>query len=276
MTTKHQGRGAVRPAALGLLPVVCLVLGVLLVVVAMNRQVPDPPRPASATSAVDAPAGRGGQTGPADRAGRETAAPVADAGKTAAPGTAARGTAAPEGTASTTGPQSATAPGADVGPETMAALPGAEPVSVRVDAIGVDSPLHALGLAADGTLEVPSGALVDQAAWYSGSPTPGESGPSVLEGHVTGPGGRPSVFFELGALVPGDRVEVDRADGSTVAFEVYRVDSYPKDAFPTVAVYGPTPGPELRLITCGGEFDTATGHHVDNTVVYARAVAADS
>lgn len=154
----------------------------------------------------------------------------------------------------------------------MPPLAGSEPVAVRLTALGVDSPLHPLGLAADGTLEVPTGDLVDQAAWYSGSPTPGETGPSVIEGHVTGPDGRPSVFFELASSAPGDRVEVDRADGGTVVFEVYRVDSYAKDEFPTVAVYGPTPGPELRVITCGGEFDESTGHHVDNTIVFARAV----
>ena len=61
------------------------------------------------------------------------------------------------------------------------------------------------------------------------------------------------------------------ADGSTVAFEVYRVDSYPKDAFPTVAVYGPTPGPELRLITCDG-YDPATGSFDENLVVHASLV----
>jgi hypothetical protein len=38
-------------------------------------------------------------------------------------------------------------------------------------------------------------------------------------------------------------------------------------------VYGPTTTPELRLITCGGPFDDATGHYLDNVVVFARLVA---
>ena len=107
-------------------------------------------------------------------------------------------------------------------------------------------------------------------AWYDGSPTPGETGPSVIEGHVTW-GGRPSVFFDLGALAPGDRVSVLRADGSIAEFEVYDAARYPKDSFPTLEVYGRTEGPELRLITCGGDLD-ADGHHLDNTVVFARLV----
>lgn len=153
-----------------------------------------------------------------------------------------------------------------------AALPPSEPVQVRIPAIDVTSPLHALGLAEDGTLAVPSGERIDEAAWYDGSPTPGETGPTVIEGHVTSVGGRASIFFELAALEAGDTAEVEREDGKVVTYEVYRVDQFAKSDFPTVDVYGPTPGPELRLITCGGEFDESSGHHLDNTVVYARMI----
>ncbi|MDQ4130605.1 MAG: class F sortase, partial [Actinomycetota bacterium] len=45
-----------------------------------------------------------------------------------------------------------------------------------------------------------------------------------------------------------------------------------KEAFPTARVYGNTPGPELRLITCGGVFDSTSGHYRDNVIVYAKAV----
>jgi Sortase domain len=67
---------------------------------------------------------------------------------------------------------------------------------------------------------------------------------------------------------------VRRADGATVAFAVTEIAVYPKDAFPTDRVYGPTPGPELRLITCGGSFDRSAGSYRDNTVVYARELPA--
>ena len=49
-----------------------------------------------------------------------------------------------------------------------------------------------------------------------------------------------------------------------------RVEQYPKDRFPTRAVYGDVAGPELRLITCGGELDRAARSYRDNIVVYAR------
>jgi len=69
----------------------------------------------------------------------------------------------------------------------------------------------------------------------------------------------------------GDHAYVDRADGSTIAFTVDNVASYAKADFPALQVYRNTDRPELRLTTCGGEFDSATGHYLNNTVVYAHA-----
>jgi sortase (surface protein transpeptidase) len=122
-------------------------------------------------------------------------------------------------------------------------------------------------------MEVPRpGPLYDQAAWYRYSPTPGEIGPSVIIGHVDSAKRGPSVFFTLGALKPGQRIEVARADGTTAAFGIDSVESFPKNSFPTRAIYGDTDYAALRLITCGGSFDKATGNYRDNIVVFARLV----
>ena len=144
------------------------------------------------------------------------------------------------------------------------------PVSVSIPAIDVESELLSLGLNPDGTLAVPQpGPDYDKAAWYQGSPRPGEIGPAVIEGHVDSAENGPSVFYRLGALVAGDRVDVTRADGTVATFEVYDVRVVPKDDFPTLDVYGNTDGPELRLITCGGPFDSTAGSYEDNVVVFA-------
>jgi hypothetical protein len=39
--------------------------------------------------------------------------------------------------------------------------------------------------------------------------------------------------------------------------------------FPAQTVHGATPDPELRLITCRGAFDYATGHYLSNVIVCA-------
>ena len=158
-------------------------------------------------------------------------------------------------------------------PTTAEPLSASRPTAVRMPGIDVESSIHGLGLDEQGQLMVPSGERYDEVAWYDGSPTPGEVGPAVLEGHVTGTGYAPSVFFELGDTRKGDRIEVDRADGSTATFEVTEVKSTPKDDFPRVDVYGATDGPELRVITCGGTYDENAGRHLDNVIVFAELVA---
>jgi hypothetical protein len=143
------------------------------------------------------------------------------------------------------------------------------PVSVAIPAIGVRSRLLHLGLNRDGTIQVPS--LVtsaDEAAWYKYSATPGQPGTAVIEGHVDSYHG-PAVFFRLGALRPGNRVEVTLADGATAVFRVTGVRQYAKDEFPAKTVYGAASYPALRLITCGGDFDPVTGHYLSAVVVFA-------
>jgi sortase (surface protein transpeptidase) len=150
------------------------------------------------------------------------------------------------------------------------------PVSVSIPAIGVDSSLLHLGLNADGTIQVPS--LVTsagEAAWYKYSATPGQVGASVIEGHVDSYQG-PAVFFRLGALRPGDTIDVRLADGVTAIFRVTGVREYLKTHFPAKAIYGATSYPALRLITCGGVFDYNTGHYLSSTVVFASLTSSRS
>lgn len=150
--------------------------------------------------------------------------------------------------------------------------PVAAPVALRIPDLDVSSDLLDLGLQPDGTVEVPPLSRVDQAGWYRESPAPGAVGPAVLLGHVDSAEYGPGVFFGLGALAPGAEVEVVRRDGSVAVFAVERVERYAKDEFPTLTVYGNTAVPELRLITCGGEFDPATRSYEDNIVAYATLV----
>ncbi|WP_219417870.1 class F sortase [Pseudonocardia nigra] len=168
-----------------------------------------------------------------------------------------------------------TAPAAD-GPAVVApaasvgALSEARPTRLLIPSIDVDSTtMMDLGLNPDRSLEVPPDGAT--AGWYTGSPTPGELGPSVIAAHVDW-NGEEGVFYDLREMEPGDELTVERADGSTARFEVLRVEQYPKDEFPTSEVYGDVDTPQLRLITCGGEFDDEARSYRDNVVVYAGFV----
>ena len=154
-------------------------------------------------------------------------------------------------------------------PAPAPAAPVAAPVSLSVPAIGVTSDLLRLGLNDDGTVQVPPLGPDDQAGWYERGPAPGAVGPALLLGHVDSAAAGPGVFFELGAVQPGDEVEVTRADGTVAVFAVDRVETHPKDDFPTIEVYGNTDDAQLRLITCGGAFDSAARSYEDNIIVFA-------
>jgi len=143
------------------------------------------------------------------------------------------------------------------------------PATLAIPAIGVRAKLTRLGITSQGTLQVPVSAAV--AGWFTGSPRPGGIGASIIAGHIdsyTGPG----VFFRLRDLHRGQKVYVTRANGSVATFRITAVRMYAKDRFPTAAVYGPVPDAELRLITCGGQFDKATGSYLSNVVAYAVLV----
>ena len=158
-------------------------------------------------------------------------------------------------------------PDVDLGP----VLPASRPLRLEIPSIDMSTgDLLALGTNTDGSLEVPK--EFDRAGWWTPGPTPGQFGPAVIAGHVDSKRG-PAVFYRLGQLRPGAEVRVQRADGRVARFTVDRVDRFAKDDFPTAQVYGNTTNrAELRLITCGGDFDRRTGHYVDNVVAFAHLV----
>lgn len=167
-------------------------------------------------------------------------------------------------TGGTTGGQANTSSGSSSTPNPLAR---SVPVRLQIPDIGVDTPVIGLGLAADGTVQVPPIEAHSPAGWYQGSPTPGQTGPSVLLGHVTVGQYGDGVFRKLDQLHPGSRLSVRLQDGDLADFTVDTVDTVAKNQFPTQKVYGNVNRPELRLITCGGP-KTGDGY-LDNVVVYA-------
>lgn len=222
-------------------------------------------------------------------AGRSTLALVVVAGALSASGVTAIAVAvgtqkhAPQPPRSADGPRglsegSAAIPVAASSPDPVSQyigprLPSSKPVGIDIPAIGVHSVLQYLGLTAQNTLQVPApGPRYDQAAWYKYSATPGSLGPAVIYGHVDSAAQGPSVFFNLGDVQPGDKVLVTRADGLVAVFRVDRVRRYAKERFPTQLVYGNTDHAALRVITCGGPFDSTGGRYLENIVVFASLV----
>ncbi|WP_373103352.1 class F sortase [Streptomyces rubrogriseus] len=168
-------------------------------------------------------------------------------------------------------PSTAAAPPARAPAKSVRPLARSVPVGLRIPAIGVDTPVMGLGLAGDGTVEVPPVTDDDRAGWYRHSPTPGQVGPSVLLGHVTVGRYGDGVFRHLARLRRGERIEARLENGTAAEFTVTAVRTVAKADFPTDDVYGDVAGPELRLITCGGPRDGE--EYRDNVIVFAELSA---
>ncbi len=155
-------------------------------------------------------------------------------------------------------------------PTRVPPLPGAAaatPVRIEVPAVHLDVPVTAVGTDREGALAVPTD--FGQAGWWRSGPVPGNVGPAVIVGHYdskTGPG----AFYPLGLVGKNARITVTRSDRRTLSFVVDRIDEVRKNTFPTRAVYGPTPDAQLRLITCAGDFNRATGHYESNLIIFAH------
>lgn len=230
-------RGSRSTVLLTLLAAVLAIGGLLAIGGFVWAQPQSPPQPPAAVAAATAPA---------------SSAPSTQS----APSTASTPSTSPSPTPTTLGP----------------VLARSKPVTLDIKSIGVHSTLMTLGTNADGSVQVPSLLGGAPAGWYRGSPTPGQLGPAVILGHVDDDKG-PAVFYDLGALKPGAKVSVTRADHSVAVFKISKVASYYKDQFPTLEVYGNTYRAELRLITCGGTFNKAIGHYDHNIVAYATLVS---
>jgi sortase (surface protein transpeptidase) len=141
------------------------------------------------------------------------------------------------------------------------------PTRIIIPAIGVDAAITPEGTDSSGALKMPPFTARNLTGWWDGGVAPGQNGPAVIAGHVDSAEAGPLVFWNLRLLKPGDTISVEPAG---LTFTVTSVTQVSKSAFPTMKVYGATPSPELRLITCGGTFDYATGHYLSNVIVYAR------
>jgi sortase (surface protein transpeptidase) len=150
-------------------------------------------------------------------------------------------------------------------------LAPSRPVKISIPAIAVRAPVHPVGLAEDGSIAVPALHLRNEAGWYDRSPSPGQSGPAIIVGHVDGARG-PAVFHRLGQLRPGHLVEVTRRDRKVAVFRVDTVERYDKQELPA-KVYGDFSRPGLRLITCGGRWIGGPTGYAENVVVYASLVS---
>jgi hypothetical protein len=159
----------------------------------------------------------------------------------------------------------------DPPPRSFPVLDPSRPQQLTIPSIKVDAPILDVGLASDGTVDVPPLQRHDEAGWFDGGPTPGQFGPALIVGHADTKSG-PSIFYHLSQLKAGQKIEVTRSDRSIAIFEVNSVEHYNKGRLPLQRVYGDFSRPSLRLMTCGGTWIGGKQGYSDNIVVFASLI----
>jgi hypothetical protein len=153
-------------------------------------------------------------------------------------------------------------------PRAFPVLDPSAPRRLTIPSIKVEAPILTVGLAKDGSVDVPPLNRHNEAGWFDQGPTPGQFGPSLIVGHADTRTG-PSVFHDLGKLKPGQKIEVLREDNSLAIFQINSVERFNKDKLPPERVYGDYSRPSLRLMTCGGKWLGGHRGYSDNVVVFA-------
>jgi sortase (surface protein transpeptidase) len=151
---------------------------------------------------------------------------------------------------------------------------GVAPVALQVDSVGVDAPIE-LGAIVDGAMLDPSGPWV--VSWYDQLGKVGEGGNVVMAGHVDYWNVGPAVFWSVRDLPAGDIIRVVGEDGKNYEYAVEWIERYDAAGLtPEVIqndIVGDTGQETLTLITCGGEFDAATGQYNERWVVRANLIS---
>ncbi|MFF8773456.1 class F sortase [Kitasatospora sp. NPDC015120] len=140
------------------------------------------------------------------------------------------------------------------------------PTRIRIPAVRLDAPVTGLGLDRDGRLQTPPQEDRNLAGWYRDGAAPGQRGTAIIAGHVDNDSG-PAVFYHLGALHRGDRIEILREDGRTAVYQLYAIEVHDRKDFPDERVYRQAADAQLRVITCGGGFSEEHGYD-GNVVAY--------
>jgi sortase (surface protein transpeptidase) len=156
---------------------------------------------------------------------------------------------------------------------------GVAPVELQIDSVGVDAPIE-LGEVTDGAMQDPTGPWV--VSWYDQLGKIGQGGNVVMAGHVdywnTGPNGTagPAVFWDVRDLPAGDVIRVVGEDGKNYEYAVQWTQAYSSEELTPDTIQkdivGDTGEETLTLITCGGDFDPATGEYNKRWVVRATKV----
>lgn len=166
------------------------------------------------------------------------------------------------------GPAIATTTPVAVAHSSTSATAANQPARLIIPAIGVRATVQSVGLSktGNGTIGIPSN--FTDAAWYNGSPIPGDPGTAIIDGHLDGRYVQKGVFYDLGKLTLGDSIYVEDRAGVRQRFIVTGRQQLASNA-DTSMLFANTSVRQLALITCAGDWLADKHQYSDRIVVFA-------
>jgi sortase (surface protein transpeptidase) len=142
------------------------------------------------------------------------------------------------------------------------------PRYLRISKIKVDARIKRLGALVNNNLDAPNN--IYDVGWYENSAKPGEDGTMLLDGYIAGPTKR-GVFYSLGNLQNGDKIDLERGDGKVITYKVVKQQLYDSDKVDMKSILNSAePGkPGLNLITYSTRFDVSTNKFEQRLVIFA-------
>ena len=144
------------------------------------------------------------------------------------------------------------------------------PRRIIMPTLDVNSFVQQVGVTPENSIAAPGNIHV--AGWFTKSALPGQTGVSIIDGHVSGTH-EDGIFRQLAYLSNGSRFEIEFGDRSKKTFEVVDVQTLAvSESMRLIMQDDPAIDAQLNLVTCGGEFDQKTQSYADRLVVISRLV----
>ncbi len=140
------------------------------------------------------------------------------------------------------------------------------PIHLKIPKINVDAAVEQVGLAPDGTMDVPKDFA--DVAWLNKGPRPGETGSAVVSGHYSSKNWKPSAFDNLYKLRKGDTIYVEDDTGVTTTFVVRESRRYDPNADAQSVFVSNDGKAHLNLITCEGVWDPVSKSYSKRLVIF--------
>lgn len=149
-----------------------------------------------------------------------------------------------------------------------------------IPSIGTDAPVTPEGATGPngGALTIP--ADIHEVGWWDGvwqSPDqlvhekvaqPGQPGVALIAGHIDSAVQGEGALYKLQQVKPGASITVIGQKGTTTRWKVTKLQVVLKSALPRGLFVDSGPA-QLAVVSCGGPFDAATGHYLDNVIAWA-------